>query len=409
MTLTNATLGKRLKAARENCRLTQEQTAEALGVSRVTVTNMEAGSRAVTTLELARLAKLYQRPAASFLGDADSNEDELLVTLYRKAARLEEDPAARSAVLHYLDLCAEGITLERLLGRDTRTSLPAYELPTPRSALQAIRPGRGRRAQERARLNLGDSPIPSVAEHLSSQGLWVSEVSFPDDLSGFFFNHSSIGIGVLVNQNHHGSRKRFSLAHEYAHALIDRGQKVTATTVANSAELAEKRANAFASAFLLPEGGVLAMLSNLDKGAPSREEYHGYDVATDDGFADTQRNLVREQRVTYREAILVARHFGVSYEAALFRLQNLRILTRPEVDDLRAQSAAASRYARLVGLEDREEVLREVRTRLLQLALDAYAHDEISKGRLVELCDKLGMKPKEKKELLEEADASRAA
>lgn len=62
---------------------------------------------------------------------------------------------------------------------------------------------------------------------------------------------------------------------------------------------------------------------------------------------------------------------------------------------------AASRYARLVGLEDREEVLREVRTRLLQLALDAHAKEEISKGRLVELCDKLGMSPKEKTELLE--------
>ena len=237
----------------------------------------------------------------------------------------------------------------------------------------------------------------------------VSEVQFPDDLSGFFFNHASIGMGVLVNQRHRGSRKRFSLAHEYAHALIDRSQKVTATTVANSTDLAEKRANAFASAFLLPEGGLLTPLTSMDKGAPSRDEYHGYDVATDHGFADTQRNLASEQRVSYREAIIVARHFGASYEATVFRLQNLKILSKTEAESLRTQSTAASRYAGLVGIGDREETMREVRTRLLQLALDAYSPEEISKGRLVELCGKLGMKPKEKKELLAEADASRAA
>ena len=52
-------LGRRLRVAREARGLSQEAVAEALGLPRTAITQMEAGNRSVSTLELAKLAGLY--------------------------------------------------------------------------------------------------------------------------------------------------------------------------------------------------------------------------------------------------------------------------------------------------------------------------------------------------------------
>lgn len=62
-------LGERLKEAREYVGLKQEDVAKKLGIPRSALSNIEAGSRKVDAIELARLAKLYQRPVAWFTGE----------------------------------------------------------------------------------------------------------------------------------------------------------------------------------------------------------------------------------------------------------------------------------------------------------------------------------------------------
>ena len=52
-------LGTRLKKAREYLGLTQEDVAKLMGVSRVIITNIEAGIRKVSAEELSRFAKIY--------------------------------------------------------------------------------------------------------------------------------------------------------------------------------------------------------------------------------------------------------------------------------------------------------------------------------------------------------------
>ena len=98
-------------------------------------------------------------------------------------------------------------------------------------------------------------------------------------MSGIFLRHSSIGLVILVNYDHPRSRKRFSYAHEYAHALLDR--KTTSAIVSskeNSQEFIERRANAFAAAFLLPAEGVRWFLELLEKGGASRRYRITYHV-----------------------------------------------------------------------------------------------------------------------------------
>ena len=116
-------LGKRLRSARAARGLSQQTAANALGVPRAAVTAMEAGSRAVSSLELTGLSELYLRPVADFLQEGARDEDEdALVALYRAAPGLEREPdqAAR-----WVSLCREYVTLKRLLGAEPHSG-PEY-------------------------------------------------------------------------------------------------------------------------------------------------------------------------------------------------------------------------------------------------------------------------------------------
>ena len=57
-----ASMGARLREAREYLGLSQEAVAETLGVPRASVSAMESGRRKVSSLELRDLARLYKRP-----------------------------------------------------------------------------------------------------------------------------------------------------------------------------------------------------------------------------------------------------------------------------------------------------------------------------------------------------------
>ena len=97
-----------------------------------------------------------------------------------------------------------------------------------------------------------------------------------EDMSGLFTNHPSVGLCILVNYAHTRARKRFSYAHEYAHALLDRTSTATVSLEANRTELSEVRANAFAATFLLPRAGVWEFLHGRAKAGPSHVEQMVY-------------------------------------------------------------------------------------------------------------------------------------
>jgi transcriptional regulator with XRE-family HTH domain len=73
--LERQTLGERLRMAREYVGLKQDEVAKHLAIPRTALTNIETGQRRVDALELARLAKLYQRPVSWFTGEDSSAEN----------------------------------------------------------------------------------------------------------------------------------------------------------------------------------------------------------------------------------------------------------------------------------------------------------------------------------------------
>ncbi|MCI0457390.1 MAG: ImmA/IrrE family metallo-endopeptidase, partial [Gemmataceae bacterium] len=219
----------------------------------------------------------------------------------------------------------------------------------------------------------------------------------PDEMSGLFLHEGSLGFVILVNYSHRRGRKRFSYAHEYAHALLDRKWKLTVTTKRNSGELVEKRANAFAASFLMPKAGVELFLATLNKGGSSRRTFHVYDVATEEGIEAERRVLARSQEITFQDAALLAAHFGVSYQVAVYRLSDLGFVNREDLKSLLEKLELAQSYLRLIGRwndvaskpgpNDRELV-----SQIVPLALEAFRREEISRGKLLDLSKQLGIK-----------------
>ncbi len=392
-------LGRRLRVAREARGLSQQAAANELGLPRTAVTQLEAGNRSVSTLELTKLSELYLRPVVDFLQEGARDEDQdVLVALYRVAPSLEQDPSTYEQVARCVSLCREGVRLERVLGVEPRFGPPSYETHVPRPSGEAVAQGERTAIQERQRLGIGNAPIADVSELIASQGIWASGVEFPNGMSGLFLQHPSIGLAILVNSSHPRGRKRFSYAHEYAHALLDRNRNITVSSTDNSSELVERRANAFAAAFLMPKSGVCDTLRSLGKGLPSRQEQTVFDVASGGHTEAELRSPAGSQRITCNDIAILAHHFGVSYQAALYRLKSLRHISHPESRNLLEQEGFGREYLKALDMfgdvgepEQRQYWDRELRSEIAHLAIEAYRREEISRGRVLELGGALGI------------------
>jgi len=256
-----------------------------------------------------------------------------------------------------------------------------------------------------------------MADLLTIQNIWASGVrGLPDEMSGVFLRHSSIGMVILVHQGHHRSRKRFSYAHEYAHALLDR--MTTSAIVSrreDSFDLIERRANAFAAAFLLPAGGVRWFLDKvLEKGRPSRRYWVAYSEAGGEPAEAEERPTPGSQEITYQDAAALARYFDVSYQAAVYRLNDLNFVNRQETKGLLLKDSLAKRFSQTVtrDFDDpdecdknhfKREPDRELVSRIVRLAVEAYRREEITKGWLREKSDILNIPVDDLIELAEAA------
>ena len=386
-------LGIQLRAARETRGLSQQAAADALGVPRTAVTQIESGKRSVSTLELTKLAECYRHPVSHFFKEAveDENED-VLVALHRIVPSLKRDSEVREQIDRCVSLCREGVVLEKILGLGPRTGPPVHNVRVPRTAGQAVTQAEQLADEERYRLNIGNAPLADVSELIGSQGIWASGIELPGHMSGLFLRHPSIGLAILVNASHPRGRKRFSYAHEYAHALFDRERTISISSTDNSAELVEKRANAFAAAFLMPRNGVSEVLRTLDKGLPARHEQTIFDAASGGRIQAEFRPPASSQRITYKDVALVAHHFGVSYQAALYRLKSLKYVSQSASGGLLDQEHFGMRYLRLLNKldelenpEQRQYWDRELRSEIAHLAIEAYRREDISRGRLLAL------------------------
>lgn len=404
MPITQQELGRRIRAAREACRMTQEDAAKHLGVSRPTFVQIEAGNRSVSSLELDKLAYLFGRDIREFVADAFHKEDSL--TALFRAPGVVGEPEMLDKLRECMALGRELTNLERLVGIDRDLSaVVSYPVPTPKARWEAVQQGQRLAEEERRRLGLGFAPLPDVSELLESQGVRTALVELPNDVSGLTLSDRKVGLFVVANGTHHHLRRRFSFAHEYAHVVADRDRSGLISQASARDDLIEVRANAFAANFLMPEGSVRQFVAGLGKGKPSRLFAEVFDEA---GSLDVEgRSEPGTQTIQLYDVVQLAHHFGVSRLSALFRLRNLRLLTEAEFEHLKVldDEGKGKKLAKLLGLAepDHEEMRSEFKHRFLGLALETYRRDEISRSKLRELVVMVGLAADDLDQLLDDA------
>ena len=404
MAITQQELSRRIRAAREACRMTQEQVAERLGLSRPTVVQIEAGNRSVSSLELDKLAYLFGRDIREMMAESFEAED-ALAALFRAQPDILGEPQVLDKLRECVALGRELTSLERLVGIDRDlAAVAAYALPAPRTRWEAIQQGERLAEEERRRLGLGSGPLPGLSELLETQGVRTGLVDLPDDVSGLTLSDRKVGLFVVANRAHHHLRRRFSFAHEYAHVIADRERFGLVSRTSERDDLLEVRANAFAASFLMPEDGVRQFVASLGKGRPSRVYAEVFDEA---GSLNVEgRTEPGTQAVQLYDVVQLAHHFGVSRPSALFRLRNLRLMSEAELLHLRAldEGGKGRQIADLLGLPepDHTGIRNEFRHRFLGLALEAYRREEISRGKLKELASMVGLPAAELDRLVED-------
>lgn len=320
------TIAENLVRARSESGLGQEDLANALGVSRAMISYWEAGSRVPNDRQLAALSRLLRSPIAVLVGAEEPTPAPDVATMLLRGAdhELPDDafPGLREFV-EFLDAYAELADAAKFPVRGMRQS------PFVSGAGFESGDDARRKAEEvRAYLRVGLGPIGDIDALCELLGVTVYRAPLGEDLaytvSGAFYDHPVIGFSLLVNLDMTPGRRRFTVAHELAHALFHGESKYIVSTAGKPPR--ERFADAFAGEFLMPTEGVRRVM-----------EEQGFGPRIEDPS----------------EVIQLQRFFGVSYITALVRLRQAKFITQARFDSFKLVRPVL--LARSLGFEIGEE------------------------------------------------------
>lgn len=280
---TAESLARRLRVARQAAGLTQAQAAAELGVSRPLLIAIEKGTRTATAGELARLAELYQTSLGELL--RPGAPPEAISTRLRAVMPADQrDRAELDAAVTQLQARADDyLDLLRLAGAEPPGG------PEPARAVRAADPRRAEdlAGAERNRLGLGDGPVRPLREVLEIEvGLRIFLLPLPPAVAGLFVPAEPLGGCVAVNSRHPAARRRWTMAHEYAHYLAGRDRAEVTQLTYQRQPAHERFADEFAASFLMPRSGLSRRLHELQRTATGRfapaaavQLAHAYEVS----------------------------------------------------------------------------------------------------------------------------------
>jgi hypothetical protein len=140
-----------------------------------------------------------------------------------------------------------------------------------------------------------------------------------------------------------------------------------------------------------------------------------FGYATEEFLESEIRSVPGSQILSCHDVATVARRFGASYEATVYRLRALDVISKTETKELLKpeQRRAASTYAKLfTATSEREprpatDEALALKRHLTDLAIEAYRRRLTSKADLAALASKLQLAGLTSAKLLELAEAAR--
>ena len=350
-------LGRRLQEARKARGITQQEAAESLAVARTTITALEKGDRQTRPDELIRLASLYGRRVSDLVGPKEPIAD-FAIQFRTAAIRAGTDDIQeelREARQEFHDLCRDYLHLEQLNGVSLRPNYPP-EYPTVGTAPEEA--GQDAASFERNRLGLGDGPILRLREILELDvGLRVFSIQLPSRVAGIFVYTNELGGCIAVNARHPAERRRWSLAHEYAHFLTSRYRsEISLLGSYQRVPASERIADTFARCLLMPASGLRRRFNEI--------------VRASDG------------NITAADVCRVAHYYFVSVEAMMLRLEELGVLPRGTWVLLRDRGFKVREAQKHLGLQPHPSSDRLLPLRYEFLAARAYEDENLTEGQL---------------------------
>lgn len=355
-----AGLAERLIAARKAANVTQEAAANHLGMSRPTFIAIEKAARRPRPEELVKLAELYKEPLNKLLRDDPRPQQlrpYLRSVLDTSSGGEPELEAAIAQLSAYID---DYQYLERLVEANATTT----HFPPP----VRIGPGPIERfaehcaQEERARLNLGaHQPIYTLRKTLEEAGLHVFVERLDSKLAGLYVFAPNFGYCILVNRLHPKERRRWTIAHEYGHFLVDRDRPgVDYLKPMQRKPESERFADSFAAAFLMPEAGV------------QRRFYEEIERTGDFKVGDLCR---------------MADYFAVSLMAMALRLESLGLVPRGSWDHISESRVPVRTLKQGAGIAPSHDDgwIEPYPQRYKLLAVQAFVDEKITEGQLAKL------------------------
>lgn len=344
---------ERLRSARKQRGLTQEDVATQLNMARTTVVAIEKGERPLRADELVRLAELYNIPVSELLRTAAPSSDftvEFRLPPNRETLASEMDEAARLLQR----LADDYVELESIAGAQMdQARFPPVIQPTGKPETF----GQSLAATERNRLGIGDAPVGRLRELLDSDvGLRTFSLRLPSPVAGLYIYSEAHGPCVAINADHPHERQRWSLAHEYAHFLTSRHRsEVTVLHSYTRVPASERMADAFAESFLVPRSRLTRR------------------------FHDIQR---AQGGIASADLLSLARYFDVSFQAIALALEDARLLPSGTWDRLSSQGFHPEEGRKMLDLGTIEPDQQLLPPRYERLAAQAYWAGAISEGEL---------------------------
>lgn len=342
-------IAHKLQSARQALNLTIQEVSSRLGFDSYQIlSNIEKAERPVRAHELAKLAKIYCKDIRYFLIEEEDLVQPLVV--WRDKT---DNPQVKVLENRFLQYCTNYYNLEQ---KSSSTITSLFQEPTIDISSFSYPQAEEIAFEYWKNLQLGSRPALTLRnileEKLSIKILYLDLSKCGSGASA----KGKFGSAVLLNSCNAPWRRNYDLAHEFFHLVTWEELSVEkAHSQDGSKNETEKLANCFASSILLPEEIV-------------KSEFN---------------RRLRNNTISFLDIIDMAREFGVSTSALIFRLVNLSCIKKKVANKILEEGRIETldKEKRLNDWEVKSPYLSD---RYIYLAFKCYQKSLISKAKLAE-------------------------
>jgi Zn-dependent peptidase ImmA (M78 family)/DNA-binding XRE family transcriptional regulator len=245
---------ERIREARESVGMTDEEFADAIGVTRQSVGAYETGAKSPRGDVFSKIIAVTRQPPTFFTAPRKHNAERFLIPTWRSLKRMQRPDRLRIGrrlewAFYIAESLAEYVDLPPV-------HLPALDFDFENDGNERIEEIAD---QLREFWNVGYGPITDLAPLIEYNGIIVVEEPVKcEDMDAVSRWQGGRPYMLYAADQESNSRKLFNLAHELGHLVLHNGVEVNSRNL----DRMENQANRFAGAFLMPRKTFAREIAN---------------------------------------------------------------------------------------------------------------------------------------------------